>query len=216
MSEQIAKEKKPFDAKTFFTNKNNIFSMVAIFFGILAIVMFLVLPVVQITLTPDGVALARNNADSIPEMSSYHEILGGSKVLFGIGTYTVWKNVGTSAQLEVQNLAFNIPMLIGLLLVLAASIALLVLLLLGKNNIINKFIVGFYVVGAVALVLTPVWFYMVNPIIASTRYDTSATLYPYGSVNAHGAIGMILSSIFAIISCVGSALLIHKKDEKNR
>ena len=216
MSEQVAKEKKPFDAKSFFTNKKNIFSMVGVLFGILAVVLFLVLPVVQISLTPEGVALASKNAATIPDMASYHEVLGGAKVLFGNGSYNVWINSGTSAYLKTEQMAFNVPLLIGLIFVLAASIALLVMLILKKNNIINKFILGLFVLGAVVLILTPVWFYMVNPIVASTRYDTSATIYPYGSVNAHGEIGMILSAAFAIISCVASGMLIVKKDDKAR
>lgn len=216
MSEQVAKEKKPFDAKAFFTNKNNIFAMVAILFGLLAVVLFLVLPVIQISLTPEGVVLAEKNASTIPDMQNYHEVLGGAQVLFGIGTYNVWINQGTSAVMETQELAFNVMMLIALLLILSATIALAVLLILKKNNIINKFILGFFVVGAVMLILTPVWFYMANPIIASTRYDTSATIYPYGSVNAHAHIGMILAAAFAIISSVTSGLLIVKKDDKQR
>ena len=216
MSNELPNEKKSFDAKAFFTNKKNIASLVAIFFGLLAVVMFLVLPVVQITLTPDGKALAEKNAETIPEMAKYHEVLGGIKVLFGIGSYSVWHNVTTSAVLEVQKLAFNVPILIGLVLVLGASIALAVLLILKKNNIINKFILGAYIVGAVLILLTPVWFYMVTPITASTRYDTTLTIYPYGSINAHAAVGMILSFLFAIVGAVASGLLIVRKDDNAR
>ena len=113
-------------------------------------------------------------------------------------------------------MAFNVPILIGLLLVLGASIALAVLLILKKNNIINKFILGAYIVGAVLILLTPVWFYMVNPITASTRYDTTLTIYPYGSINAHAAVGMILSFLFAIVGAVASGLLIVRKDDNAR
>lgn len=216
MDFELPNEKKPFDAKAFFTNKKNIASLVAILFGILAVVMFLVLPLVQISLTPDGKALAAKNAETIPEMAKYHEVLGGIKVLFGSGSYTVWHNVTTSAVLETQQLSFNVPMLIGLLLILAASIALIVMLVLKKNNIVNKFILGFYIVGAVLILLSPVWFYMANPIVASTRYDTTLTIYPYGSVNAHADVGMIISFIFAIIASVASGLLIVRKEENAR
>lgn len=209
----MEKEKTPFDAKAFFTNKKNIFAMVAILFGILSVVMFVALPVVQITLTPDGVQVAKNNAETIPEMTKYHEVLGGIKVLFGSGTYTVWRNVATSAVLETQQLAFNAPMLIGLILVLGASIALLVLLLLKKNNFVNKIVLGAYVVGAVMLLLTAVWFYAVNPITASTRYDQANTVYPYGSVNAHLAVGSILSFAFAIVAAVASGFLVVRKED---
>ena len=206
-------EKKSFDAKAFFTNKKNIFSMVAIFFGLLSVVMFLVLPVVQISLTPNGRDLANINAETIPEMAKYHEVLGGIKVLFGQGTYTVWINSGTTAILQTEQMVFNTPLLVGLLLILAGSISLLVLLILKKNNILNKFILGFFIVGALMVALSAVWFYAVNPIIASTRYDQANTLYPYGSVNAHLAIGAILSFAFAIISAVASGLLIAKKED---
>lgn len=216
MSNELPNEKKSFDAKAFFTNKKNIASLVAILFGILSVVLFLVFPIVQISLTPDGKALAAKNIDTIPEMSKYHEVLGGAKVLFGSGSYTVWHNVTTSAVLEVQNLAFNTPLLIGLILILGASIALAVMLVLKKNNIVNKFILGAYIVGSVIILLTPVWFYAVNPITASTRYDTTLTIYPYGSVNAHGEVGMILSFIFAIIASVAAGTLIIRKEETSR
>ena len=209
----MEKEKKPFDAKAFFTNKKNIFAMVAILFGILSVVMFLVLPVIQITLTPDGVQVAKNNAETIPDMAHYHEVLGGIKVIFGAGSYSVWHNVATSAVLETQQLAFNAPMLIALVLVLGASIALLVLLILKKNNLVNKIILGAYVVGAVMLILTAVWFYAVNPITASTRYDQANTVYPYGSVNAHLAVGSILSFVFAIVAAVASGFLVVRKED---
>ena len=66
------------------------------------------------------------------------------------------------------------------------------------------------------ILLTPVWFYMVNPIVASTRYDTTLTIYPYGSVNAHAAAGMIVSFIFAIIASVAAGTLIIRKEENPR
>lgn len=209
----MEEEKKSFDAKAFFTNKKNIFSMVAILFGILSVVMFVVLPVIQITLTPEGKSLANLNAETIPEMASYHQVLGGIKVLFGQGTYDVWKNVGTSAVLETQALAFNAPLLIGLILILGASITLAVLLVLKKNNVINKIILAAYVIGALMVILSAVWFYAMNPIIASTRYDQAATNYPYGSVNAHLAVGAILSFAFAVIAAVASGFLIVKKED---
>ena len=209
----MEKEKKPFDAKAFFTNKKNIFSMVAILFGILSVVMFVALPVVQITLTPDGRDIAKLNAETIPDMAKYHESIGGINVLFGIGSYTVWHNVGTTAVLETQKLAFNVPLLIALILVIGASIALLVLLLLKKNNVVNKIILGAFAVGTIMLVLTAVWFYAVNPITASTRYDQASTTYPYGSVNAHLNIGAILSFVFALIATVASGFLVVKKED---
>ena len=209
----MEEEKKTFDAKAFFTNKKNIFSMVAILFGFLSVLFFLVLPAVQITLTPDGRDLAALNEATIPEMAKYHEILGGAKVLFGNGTYTVWHNVGVSAVLETQNLSFNAPILIGLVLVLGASITLLVLMLLKKNNVLNKIVLGAFVVGAIMLALTAVWFYAVNPITASTRYNQQLTIYEYGSINAHLAVGSILSFACAIVSAVASGFLIVKKED---
>ena len=205
--------KKTFDAKAFFTNKKNIFSMVAILFGILSVLFFLVLPAIQITLTPDGKDIAKLNAETIPEMANYHQVIGGSNVLFGIGSYQVWVNSGTSAVLQTQKLAFNVPILVGLILVLGASIALLVLLILKKNNIVNKFILGAYIVGAILIILTAVWFYAINPIVASTRYDQAATIYPYGSVNAHLAAGAIVSFACAIVSAVASGFLVVKKED---
>ena len=194
--------------KGFFSDKKNIFALIAIAAGFLAILLFILLPAIQITLTPDGKVIAQNNADTIPEMSKYHEVLGGSNVLFGIGTYTVWKNVGTTAVKTTEQLAFNIPMLIGLVFLLLSAGGLTYLLITKKNNIINKFVLAGFILGALILLLSPIWFYAINPIVASTRYTPTLSIYEYGSVNAHAHAGPIVSGLLGIVSSVFSGMLI--------
>ncbi len=194
--------------KQFFSDKKNIFALIAIFSSVLAIVLFLLLPAIQITLTPDGRDIARMNAETIPEMSNYHEVLGGSNVLFGIGTYTVWKNVGTTAVKETQQLAFNIPMLVGLILLLLSAGGLTYLTITGKNNIVNKFVLAGFIIGAIVLLLSPIWFYAINPIVASTRYTPTKSIYEYGSVNAHAHAGPIVCGLLGIVASVFSGMLI--------
>lgn len=194
--------------KGFFSNKKNIYALIAIIAGVLAVILFIVLPAIQITLTPDGRDIARMNADTIPEMSKYHEVLGGSNVLFGVGTYTVWKNVGTTAVKETQQLQFNIPMLVGLILLLLSAGGLTFLTITKKNNIANKFVLAGFIIGAIMLLLSPIWFYAVNPIVASTRYTPTKSIYEYGSVNAHAHAGPIVSGLLGIVASVFSGMLI--------
>lgn len=194
--------------KSFFSDKKNIYALIAIAAGLLAVILFIVLPAIQISLTPDGKDIAKMNAETIPEMGKYHEVLGGSNVLFGIGTYTVWKNVGTTAVKETQQLAFNIPMLVGLILILLSAGGLAFLTIKRKNNIANKFVLAGFILGAIVLLLSPIWFYAINPIIASTRYTPTKSIYEYGSVNAHAHVGPILSGLLGIVSSVFSGMLI--------
>ena len=200
--------KKKFSFEGFFKDKRNIFALVAVVLGILAIVLYLVLPAVFIDLTDEGKDIANKNASTIPEMANYHQSISGINVLFGIGTYDVWKNVETSAVLETQKLVFNVPLLVGLILILAGVIMIVVMTLSNKSNVLNKVILGLMIVGSIILLLTAIWFYAVNPITASTRYDTTNTIYPYGSINGHAAFGAIISALLGIAASVFSGLLI--------
>ena len=146
-------------------------------------------------------------------MSSYHESITGLNAMLGGGTYTVWHNVLTSAIKEVQTMKFNIPMLVGVLLMLAGIIILVVLTLTANAGVLNKVAFGLLIVGSIVTLLAPVWFYAVNPLNDSTRYDTQLVLYPYGSINAHGGIGAILGAAFGVASSVFSSLLILKPVE---
>ena len=85
--------------------------------------------------------------------------------------------------------------------------------LLNKSNVVNKVILGLMIVGSILLLLSAVWFYAVDPITASTRYDTTATIYPYGSINGHDGAGTIVASLIGIAGAVFSGLLIAKPVE---
>ena len=63
------------------------------------------------------------------------------------------------------------------------------------------------------ILLSPIWFYLVNPITASTRYNTQLTIYEYGSINGHSGFGSVLAALFGIVSSVFAGLLIIKVEE---
>lgn len=212
-SNQVAIEKKKFTFKGFFKSKKNIFALGAFVFGLLAIVLFLVCPAIAIDLTKDGKAVASNNAATIPTMASYREVFSGLTVLLGNVSYAVWHNVGPSAVEETQQMAFNIPLLIGLVLIFAGIVMNAICLFLNKSGLVNKIILGLLVCGSIMVLLAPVWFYAINPITASTRYDTQKTVYPYGSINAHSQIGTVLGALFGVISSVFAGLLLPKPVE---
>lgn len=203
--------------KKFIQDRKNIYSAVAVLFGILSIIMFLLLPSIVISLTPEGHTISQN----VPDMVGYHESLTGAEFLFGGSTVNVWKTEAQGnklgAVLETHNINFNIFAFAGMLLVLLSTVGLIVLTILKKNNIANKFILGGYIVAVFVILLSAVWFYTVNDtIIASTRYETSLSLYPYSGINANIGIGTILSTLFAVISSVMSGLLIIKPHDDNK
>ncbi len=206
-------EKKKFTFKGFFKEKRNIYALIAVILGLAAIIVFLASSTIAIDLTPEGIALAENNVDTIPEFLNYGERLNGAAVTFGVGSYGVWINQETSAYYEIQNMSFNAPIFIGLLFVLAGVVAVVVMTLLNKANFVNKIILGLFIVGALFILFAPIWFYAVNPIIASSRYDTRQNLAPYGSINAHGSAGLLVSAILGIGASVFSGLLIVKPVE---
>lgn len=197
--------------KNFIKDRKNIYSAIAILFGILSIIMFLALPSIVISLTPEG----RTIAENVPAMVGYNETLTGAEFLFGGTTVDVWKTEAQGnklgAVLETHNVNFNVFAFAGLLLVLLSTVGLIVLTVLKKNNIANKFILAGYIVSVFIILLSAVWFYAINnTILASTRYETSLSLYPYSGINVNIGIGALLSSLFAVVSSVMSGLLIIK------
>ena len=144
--------------KSFFADKHNIFSLIAIGSALLAIIFYLVLPVINIGLTPDGKALATLIEDK--KMLEYSQTLNGIKVVFGQGTYDVYHNVGSSAVRETQALAFNVPLLIALLLLFVSACGLCFLMVTHKNNIWNKFILAGFIIGTILLLLTTLGFFL--------------------------------------------------------
>lgn len=199
--------------KSFF-NKINICSLVAICLGVLSVLLFILLPAVRIDLTPDAKSAMANPSYTIPEaMASYKQIIGGSNLLFGVGSYSVWIASGTTASEQVEKLAFNIPLLIGVIFMIASSIGMAILLILDVNNVFNKIILAGFILGALIILFAPIWFYMVNPIVASTRFDTAHSIYPYGYINGHSAFGSILAGLLGIGAATASALTIIKTPE---
>lgn len=228
---------------SFLKDKKSIFSLIAVFFGFLSLVLFLLTPVVQIDLTNSGISLIKQLGAS--ELEGYHEVIYGFDLLFGgKGIDVIYLQSGVLVP-EIRTLNFNYMILIGLLLIFASSVALLIMMILRKNGLINKFILGGYVLGTVMVLLTVVWFYAVNgsaasnltgyidPVnkvwtatqgattqeviiyntLASTYYVSQNTTYPYGSINANMDIGALLATIFTLISAIFSGLLISKPVE---
>lgn len=199
--------------KSFF-NKINICSLIAIVLGVLSVLLFVVLPAVRIDLTPDAKSAIANTSYEIPAaMSEFKESIAGSRLLFGSGSYNVWIASGKTASEVSEKLAFNVPLLIGVLFMIASSVGMVLLLLLDKNNVANKIILAGYILGALIILFSPIWFYMVNPILASTRYDTVNSIYPYGYVNGHGAVGSVLGGLVGIGAATASAFTIIKAPE---
>ncbi|MCQ2776665.1 MAG: hypothetical protein MJ217_03005 [Bacilli bacterium] len=211
---KVAIQHEKFSFKTFFTKITNIFGLVSVVGAILAVLFVFILPIITIDLTTEGVALAKANAATIPEMSNYKEILEGWKVIFGVGTYDVWHNVGTSAVRETQNLVFNIPLLVGVVLTIAGAVIVAITVVTRNYGLLNKIAFACAIAGFIMLFLAPVWFYAVNPIVASTRYDTKLVLYEYGSINGHGnLLGTLLVALFGLVSVVFAGLLLPKPVE---
>lgn len=207
-------EKEKFNFKKFITNRTNIIGVVCVLTALIAIGLYVILPVISITLTPEGKALASNNAATIPAMADYFVRIRGFRVLLGMGQYGVWHNVGTSAVYEYQQLQVNIPLIIALVLLLAGAGLSIYTCIRGKFNWLNKLALFLSMMGAVMILITPAFFYAVNPITASTRYTQALTLYEFGSINAHGhPVGTILTSGFALISTICSGLLLPKPVE---
>ncbi|MGM9873366.1 MAG: hypothetical protein ACI31G_00380 [Bacilli bacterium] len=237
-TEEVNKSKK-----NLFQNigKKEIFSIIAIAFGFISIVVFLFTPVVQIDLTNLGKSMVATN----PVMEGYHQTIYGFDLLFGNVPINIFYLQSSVVVPEIRILQFNYMILIGLLLILVSSIGLLLMLIFKKNGLLNKFILGGYVIGTVLILLTTVWFYAINgnapsnltgyidninrvwtstpgtntsPVtiyntLASTYYVTTTTTYPYGLINANMDIGSLLATIFSLVATVFSGLLITKPVE---
>lgn len=199
----------------FFKNKNNVFIVVSFILAILAIILFIATPSIIIELNETGKGVVTKDPTS--PIAGYSYTINGLNLLFGIGSYDVWRypDSGKTIALVSEKLHLNIPLLVSVILLILSAIGILVLAILKKNNVLNKICFAGLVIGAILMLLSPIWFYAMNDIKSSlyTEIGASHSKYtPYELVNAHSLPGAVVASLIAIASSVFTGLTIKFKD----
>lgn len=192
--------------------RKQIFSWVAIALGFLAVILYIVLPAIKIDPSYAAKTAFDSGKGNIADIKGWSYIVMGFAAIFGIGTYDTYvvTNLSDSYTVNLQQdkMAFNIMMLVAVIVSLATIVLYLIMILKKKkNNTLNKVVMGCFFASALLILLSAVWFYAANPIIESNYYDTVSktdTVYKY--VNAHLSAGPIISFILLIGSGVFASL----------
>lgn len=189
-----------------------IVSLVAIALAFIAIILYIVLPAIKI-----GPSFAFNDQvnagkeNFIAEKDWVYRVFG-FEALFGGASYDVIKcGIGSEAYVihhETETTAFNICMLLAIIIAVAAIVLYSVMFFKKiKNATLNKVVIVLFVAAALMVLLTAVWFYAFNPIEESNYYDSVTkqdTLYKYS--NASLSAGPISGSILLVASGICTAL----------
>ena len=181
-----------------------IVSLVAIALSFIAIILFILLPAIKI-----GPSFAFNeqvNAgkEAFVENQNWTFTVQGFQALFGGSDYEVIRcGVGAQAyniRFETETTSFNVAMLAGIILAVAASVLYGVMIIKKiKNPTLNKVVVILYIAAALMVLLTAVWFYAFNPIEESNYYDSTTKLdTTYKFCSAGLASGPVISSVLLV------------------